>query len=531
MFERKSRFTSLSGHEIERVYTPEHLKGWEAEQDLGQPGAFPYTRGIYPAMYRSRLWTMRQFAGFGSAEDTNKRFTYLLQQGQTGLSVAFDLPTLMGLDSDDPVAHGEVGYCGVAISSLADMERLFDGIPLDQVTTSMTINGPAAVILAMYLAVAEKRGIPFDRLGGTIQNDILKEYIAQKEWLFPPSPHMQLIVDTIAYCATNVPKWHPISISGYHIREAGSTAVQELAFTLYDGLTYVEAAVKSGLDIDAFAPQLSFFFNVHNDVFEEIAKFRAARRLWAREIERRYHPKNPRSLQLRCHAQTAGCSLTAQQPMNNVVRTTLQAFAAILGGTQSLHTNSMDETLALPTEEAVKLALRTQQVIAAESETVNTVDPLGGSYFVEALTNRLEEGARDYFRRLDEMGGMINAIERGFPQREILEASQQYQREIERKDRSIVGVTDHVEPEVHSIPILKIGPEVEQEQAARLSDLRKARDPFKMAGSLEELQEAAACSQNVMPYLIEAVKAKATLGEICAALKEVLGTYREPVVL
>ena len=531
MHERKSRFTSLSGLEIERVYTPEHLKGWTAEQDLGQPGDFPYTRGIYPTMYRSRLWTMRQFAGFGSADDTNKRFTYLLQQGQTGLSVAFDLPTLMGLDSDDPRARGEVGYCGVAISSLVDMERLFDGIPLDQVTTSMTINGPAAVILAMYLAVAEKRGIPFDRLGGTIQNDILKEYIAQKEWLFPPAPHMQLIVDTIAYCATNVPKWHPISISGYHIREAGSTAVQELAFTLYDGLTYVEAAVKSGLDIDAFAPQLSFFFNVHNDLFEEIAKFRAARRLWAREIERRYHPKNPRSLQLRCHAQTAGCSLTAQQPMNNVVRTTLQAFAAILGGTQSLHTNSMDETLALPTEEAVTLALRTQQVIAAESETVNTVDPLGGSYFVEALTNRLEEGARDYFRRLDEMGGMISAIERGFPQREILDASQQYQREIERRDRSIVGVTDHVEPEAHSIPILKIGPEVEQEQVARLSDLRKARDPFKMAGSLEELQEAAACSQNVMPYLIEAVKAKATLGEICAALKEVLGTYREPVVL
>ena len=531
MHERKSRFTSLSGLEIERVYTPEHLKGWTVEQDLGQAGDFPYTRGIYPTMYRSRLWTMRQFAGFGSADDTNKRFTYLLQQGQTGLSVAFDLPTLMGLDSDDPRARGEVGYCGVAISSLVDMERLFDGIPLDQVTTSMTINGPAAVILAMYLAVAEKRGIPFDRLGGTIQNDILKEYIAQKEWLFPPAPHMQLIVDTIAYCATNVPKWHPISISGYHIREAGSTAVQELAFTLYDGLTYVEAAVKSGLDIDAFAPQLSFFFNVHNDLFEEIAKFRAARRLWAREIERRYHPKNPRSLQLRCHAQTAGCSLTAQQPMNNVVRTTLQAFAAILGGTQSLHTNSMDETLALPTEEAVTLALRTQQVIAAESETVNTVDPLGGSYFVEALTNRLEEGARDYFRRLDEMGGMISAIERGFPQREILDASQQYQREIERRDRSIVGVTDHVEPEAHSIPILKIGPEVEQEQVARLSDLRKARDPFKMAGSLEELQEAAACSQNVMPYLIEAVKAKATLGEICAALKEVLGTYREPVVL
>ncbi|MCE3223880.1 MAG: scpAa, partial [Nitrospira sp.] len=346
MNERKSLFTSLSGLDIERVYGPDHLKGWNPEQDLGHPGAFPYTRGIHPTMYRSRLWTMRQFAGFGSADDTNQRFKYLLARGQTGLSVAFDLPTLMGLDSDDARARGEVGYCGVAISSLADMERLFDGIPLEQVTTSMTINGPAAVIFAMYLAVAEKRGIPLNRLGGTIQNDILKEYTAQKEWLFPPEPHIQVIVDTIAYCATRVPKWHPISISGYHIREAGSTAVQELAFTLYDGLTYVEAAVKSGLDVDAFAPQLSFFFNVHNDFFEEIAKLRAARRLWAREMERRYHPKNPRSLQLRCHAQTAGCSLTAQQPMNNVVRTTLQALAAVLGGTQSLHTNSMDETLA-----------------------------------------------------------------------------------------------------------------------------------------------------------------------------------------
>jgi methylmalonyl-CoA mutase N-terminal domain/subunit len=531
MDERKSRFTSLSGLDIERVYGPAHLKGWTPEQDLGPPGAFPYTRGIHPTMYRSRLWTMRQFAGFGSADDTNQRFKYLLARGQTGLSVAFDLPTLMGLDSDDSRARGEVGYCGVAISSLADMERLFEGIPLDQVTTSMTINGPAAVIFAMYLALAEKRGIPLDRLGGTIQNDILKEYIAQKEWLFPPEPHIQMIVDTIAYCASHVPKWHPISVSGYHIREAGSTAVQELAFTLYDGLTYVEAAVKSGLDVDAFAPQLSFFFNVHNDFFEEVAKFRAARRLWAREMERRYHPKNPRSLQLRCHAQTAGCSLTARQPMNNVVRTTLQALAAVLGGTQSLHTNSMDETLALPTEDAVKLALRTQQVIAAESEAVNCVDPLGGSYFVETLTNRLEEGAKDYFRKLDQMGGMVKAIESGFPQREILDASQRYQRELEEHERTIVGVTEHVEQEEQSIPILKIGPEVEQEQVARLSDLRKSRDPFKMAGSLEELQEAAACSQNVMPCLIEAVKAKATLGEICAAMKEVYGTYREPLVL
>lgn len=531
MNERKPRFTTLSGNEVARVYTADELKSWSAEHDLGKPGEFPYTRGIYPTMYRGRLWTMRQFAGFGSAEDTNRRFTYLLEHGQTGLSVAFDMPTLMGLDADDPQAHGEIGHCGVSISSLADMERLFEGIPLDQITTSMTINGPAAVLFAMYLAVAERRGIPFERLGGTLQNDILKEYIAQKEWLFPPEPSMRLITDTIEYCADSLPKWHPVSISGYHIREAGSTAVQELAFTLYDGLTYVDAAVKAGLAVDRFAPNLSFFFNVHHDFFEEVAKFRAARRLWAREMRRRYNPADPRSLQLRCHAQTAGCSLTAQQPLNNVVRTTLQALAGVLGGTQSLHTNSMDETLALPTEHAVRLALRTQQVIAHESEVVNTVDPLGGSYYVEALTNRLEEGARDYFQRLDDMGGMIKAIDLGYPQREILDASQRYQREVERGDRTIVGVNEFVESEAQEIPILKIGSEVEAEQVARLSDLRKSRDPFKMAGALEELQEAASCHENLMPYLIEAVKAKATLGEICSALKEVFGTYREPVVL
>jgi methylmalonyl-CoA mutase N-terminal domain/subunit len=531
MEERKPRFTSLSGLDINRVYSHDDLKDWSPEKDLGAPGGFPYTRGVYTSMYRGRLWTMRQFAGFGSADDTNRRFKYLLQHGQTGLSVAFDMPTLMGIDADDPRAHGEVGHCGVAISSLADMEQLFDGIPLDQVTTSMTINGPAAVIFAMYLAVAEKRGISVEQLGGTLQNDILKEYIAQKEWLFPPEPSLRLVTDTIAYCAKQVPKWHPVSVSGYHIREAGSTAVQELAFTLYDGLTYVERAVKAGLAVDSFAPQLSFFFNIHNDFFEEIAKLRAARRLWAREMERRYHPQDPRSLQLRCHAQTAGCSLTAQQPMNNVVRTTLQALAAVLGGTQSLHTNSLDETLALPTEEAVKLALRTQQIIAQESEVTNSVDPLGGSYYVEALTNRLEEAALDYFRKLDEMGGMVKAIEQGFPQREILDASQQYQREVERKERIVVGVSDFVEEEHRSIPILKVGPEVEREQAARLSDLRKSRDPFRMAGAVEELQEAASCGENVMPYLIAAVKAKATLGEVCAALKEVFGIYREPVVL
>ncbi len=529
--ERKERFTSLSGLDIARLYAPDDLKGWEAKTALGAPGEFPYTRGVYPTMYRGRLWTMRQFAGFGAAADTNKRFKYLLEHGQTGLSVAFDMPTLMGLDSDDPRARGEVGYCGVAVSSLADMERLFEGIPLDRVTTSMTINGPAAVIFAMYLAAAEKRGIAPQRLGGTLQNDILKEYIAQKEWLFPPEPHVRLIVDSIGYCAKHVPKWHPVSISGYHIREAGSTATQELAFTLYDGLTYVAEAVKAGLDVDSFAPQLSFFFNAHNDFFEEIAKFRAARRLWAREMERRYHPKDPRSLQLRCHAQTAGCSLTAQQPMNNVVRTTLQALAGVLGGTQSLHTNSMDETLALPTEQAVKVALRTQQIIAQESEVTNTVDPLGGSYYVESLTDRLEEGAREYFRRLDEMGGMVPAIERGFPQREILEASQRYQREVESEERGIVGVNMHVESEEQHVPILKIGPEVEKEQIARLAELRSVRDSFKMAGALEALQSAAAGDENLMPYLIDAVKADATLGEVCAALTEVFGTYREPVVL
>ena len=531
MHERKTPFTSLSGLPINRVYTNDDLKDWSPDTELGAPGSFPYTRGIHPTMYRGRLWTMRQFAGFGTAEDTNRRFKFLLQHGQTGLSVAFDMPTLMGIDSDDPRAHGEVGYCGVAVSSLPDMERLFEDIPLDQVTTSMTINGPAAVLFAMYLAVAKKRGIPFERLGGTLQNDILNVYFAQKEWLFPPTPSLQLITDTIAYCATHIPKWHPVSISGYHIREAGSTAVQELAFTLYDGLTYVEEAVKAGLPVDRVAPQLSFFFNVHNDFFEEIAKFRAARRLWAREMERRYHPQDPRSLQLRCHAQTAGCSLTAQQPLNNVVRTTLQALAAVLGGTQSLHTNSMDETLSLPTEEAVKLALRTQQIIAHESEVPNTVDPLGGSYYVESMTNRLEEAARDYFRVLDEMGGMVKAIERGYPQREILDASQRYQREVESKERAVVGINQFTEEASRPIPILSIGPDVEQDQIARLADLRKSRDPFKMAGALEELQEAASCSENVMPYLIAAVKAKATVGEICAALKEIYGIYRDPLVL
>jgi methylmalonyl-CoA mutase N-terminal domain/subunit len=531
MQERHAHFHTLSGLAVNRLYSPDDLKNWSAEDDLGVPGSYPYTRGVYPSMYRGRLWTMRQFAGFGSADDTNRRFKYLLEHGQTGLSVAFDMPTLMGIDADDPRAHGEIGHCGVAVSSLDDMERLFDGIPLDHVTTSMTINGPAAVVFAMYLAVAQRRGIALEHLGGTLQNDILKEYIAQKEWLFPPEPSVRLITDTIAYCATHIPKWHPVSISGYHIREAGSTAVQELAFTLYDGLTYVDATIKAGLSVDQFAPQLSFFFNVHNDFFEEIAKFRAGRRLWAKEMTRRYHPKDPRSTQLRCHAQTAGCSLTAQQPLNNVVRTTIQALAAVLGGTQSLHTNSMDETLALPTEEAVKLALRTQQIIAHESGAASSVDPLGGSYYVETLTNRLEEAALEYFHKLDSLGGMIKAIEQGYPQREILDASQRYQWEVERKERIIVGVNQHMERDERPIPTLKIGPEVEQEQVARLTDLRKTRDPFRMAGAVEALQEAASCGENVMPYLIEAVKAKATLGEICSALQEIYGAYREPVVL
>ena len=529
--ERKEQIVSLSGLPMAECYTRNDLKDWEPERDLGNPGDFPYTRGIYPTMYRGRLWTMRQFAGFGTARDTNARFKYLLEQGQTGLSVAFDMPTLMGLDSDDPQARGEVGYCGVAVSSLEDMETLFEGIPLDQVSVSMTINGPAAVIFAMYLALAEKQGIPLSKLNGTLQNDILKEYIAQKEWLFPPGPHMRLITDTIGYCSEYVPKWHPISISGYHIREAGSTAVQELAFTLYDGLTYVDAAVRAGLNVDTFAPQLSFFFNSHNDFFEEIAKYRAARRMWAQEMKARYHPDNPRSLQLRCHAQTAGCSLMAQQPMNNVVRTTLQALAAVLGGTQSLHTNSMDETLSLPTQEAVTLALRTQQIIAHESGVTNTVDPLAGSYFIEQLTNRMEEGAREYFRKLDAMGGMLSAIERGFPQREILEASQRYQDEVDRKERIIVGVNEYLEEDQNTIPTLRIGQEVEHDQRERLLSLRTRRDPKKVAEALSEIQWFAQSGHNLLPHLMNAVKAQATLGEMCLALKGVFGTYREPVVL
>src|SRR5512145_2202573 len=458
--ERKKSFQTVSLEEVEPLYTPADLADLDFDRDLSFPGKFPYTRGIHPTGYRGKLWTMRQFAGFSTPEETNSRFKYLLGQGQTGLSVAYDLPTLMGYDADSPLSEGEVGKCGVAVSSLADMEVLFDGIPLEQVTVSQTINAPASVLLAMYLVVAEKQGADWKKISGTLQNDILKEYIAQKEYIYPPRPSMRLITDVFRFCTENVPKYNTISISGYHIREAGSTALQELAFTLRDGMEYVEYGVRAGLDVDAFAPRLSFFFNSHNDFFEEIAKFRAARKIWATVMRDRYGAKNPRSWMCRFHTQTAGCSLTAQQPYNNVVRTTIQALAAVLGGTRSLHTNSLDEALALPTEEAVKLALRTQQIIAHESEVTNCVDPLGGSYFVETLTNRLEEAALGYFRRLDDMGGMVKAIERGYPQREILDASQRYQREVEQAERIVVGVNQHVEGEQGPIPTLKIGPEV-----------------------------------------------------------------------
>ncbi len=521
-------FTNLSNTEIDALYTPIDIKDLDYQSDLGLSGEFPFTRGIYPTMYRGRLWTMRQFAGFGSSEDTNKRFKYLLERGQTGLSVAFDMPTLMGLDSDHPMSAGEVGRCGVAVSSLEDMDVLFDGIPLHKVSTSMTINGPAAIIFAMYIVTAEKKGIPLKSLDGTIQNDILKEYIAQKEWLFPPGPSMRLITDSIEYSAGNLPKWHPISISGYHIREAGSTALQELAFTISDGLTYVEACTEAGLKIDEFAPSLSFFFNIHNDFFEEIAKLRAARRIWAREIKKRYDPKDPRSMMLRCHAQTAGCSLTAQQPYNNVIRTTIQALAAVLGGVQSLHTNSMDETLALPTEGAVKIALRTQQIIAYESGVTKTVDPLGGSYYLEALTNKMEEGAYEYLRKIDEMGGMVKAIERGFPQREILDAALRYQREIDKKERIIVGMNEYQEEAGEPIDILKIDPIIELRQNKRLTALRQRRDNSKVSMLLNKLKEAARREGNLMPLIIDAVRGYATLGEISDALKEIFGEYREP---
>ena len=527
--ERQSQFTTISGHPIRRLYTEADLPNWNPERDLGLPGEPPYTRGIHATMHRGRLWTMRQFAGFGTAEDTNQRFRYLLSHGQTGLSVAFDLPTLMGYDSDHPLSEGEVGKCGVAISSLADMEVLFDQIPLANVTTSMTINSPAAVIWAMYLAVAEKQGADWKKISGTLQNDILKEYIAQKEYIYPPEPSMRLVIDTFEFGVKNTPKFNTISISGYHIREAGSTAIQELAFTLRDGLEYVEWGMRRGLDVDEFVPQLSFFFNAHSDFFEEIAKYRAARRIWHKAMVERYGSKNPRSWALRFHTQTAGCSLTAQQPYNNVVRTAIQALAAVLGGTQSLHTNSLDEAWALPTEFAATIALRTQQIIAHETGVSNTVDPLGGSYFVEALTNEVETGAWDYIKKIDAMGGMVAAIERSYPQREIAEASYRYQRELDKKEKIMVGVNDFVSQE-KPLDTLQIDESVAVRQAERLTKLRADRSQSEVDRCLAALRTTASGNENLMPFLYNAVKAYATLGEICDALRTVFGTYEEVAI-
>jgi methylmalonyl-CoA mutase N-terminal domain/subunit len=531
--ERRREFTTLSGEPIEPLYTADDLERFDPARDLGEPGSFPYTRGIHPTMYRGRLWTMRQFAGFGSAEDTNARFKYLRRHGVTGLSTAFDMPTLMGRDADDPLSRGEVGREGVAVSTLADMEVLFAGIPVDEVTTSMTINGPASIVWAMYLAAAEKRGYPLSVLGGTIQNDALKEYIAQREWIIPERAAMGLVVDTFRFGAREVPRWNTISVSGYHIREAGATALQELAFTLIDGLEYVKWGVAAGLDPNDFVPRMSFFFDVHNDFFEEIAKFRAARRIWAREMGRRYQPTNPRALQLRTHAQTAGVSLTAQQPYNNVVRVALQALAAVLGGTQSLHTNSLDETYALPTEEAVTLALRTQQIIAHESGAADTVDPLGGSYYLEHLTDRMEEGFDRYLREIESFGGMVEAVERGYPQREITEASFRFSEQVERKEKLIVGINAYASEEEPRVPILQIDPEVERKQVARLADTRRTRDSGRWREAMERLREAARAAKTdpraeLMPAFLDCARAYASVGEQVALLKEVLGVYRDP---
>jgi methylmalonyl-CoA mutase, N-terminal domain len=523
-------FSTISGLENEPLYTPGDVE-LDYERDLGYPGVYPFTRGVYPSMYRGKLWTMRQFAGFGTAAETNVRFRYLLEHGQTGLSTAFDMPTLMGLDSDHARSVGEVGREGVAVDSLDDMRTLFSGIPLDGVSTSMTINSPAAMLLAFYLCVGEEQGVPRGQLRGTIQTDILKEYIAQKEWIFPPEPSMRLVIDMIEFCAQEMPLWHPISISGYHIREAGSTAAQELAFTLADGFAYVEAAIERGLDVDDFAPRLSFFFNAHLDFFEEIAKYRAARRIWARELKERYGARNPRSWLMRFHTQTAGVSLTAQQPEVNIIRTALEALAAVLGGTQSLHTNSFDEALALPTENAVRLALRTQQVIAHETGVVNTIDPLGGSYYVEELTNRLEVEAREYFDRIRKLGGVIPAIKENFFQREIADASFRYQHEVEQKQRIVVGVNRYEHDDEQPLEILKIDPALEGEQIARVQALRAARDSGAVESALTRLKEDAAHEdRNLMPQIVDASKADVTMGEMCDALREVWGVWRETPV-
>jgi methylmalonyl-CoA mutase N-terminal domain/subunit len=529
--EREALFSTMSGVDLAPLYTPDNVE-IDYDRDLGFPGVFPYTRGVYPSMYRGRLWTMRQFAGFGMAEETNARFRYLLEHGQTGLSTAFDMPTLMGYDSDHPKSLGEVGREGVAVDSLEDMELLFGGIPLDKVSTSMTINGPAAMLLGFYVCVADEQGVPHDRLRGTIQTDILKEYIAQKEWIFPPEPSMRLCVDMIEFCAREVPQWHPVSISGYHIREAGSSAAQELAFTLADGFAYVEAAMERGLGVDDFAPRLSFFFNAHIDFFEEIAKYRAARRIWARELRDRYGAKNPRSWLMRFHAQTAGVSLTAQQPEVNIVRTALEALAAVMGGCQSLHTNSFDEALALPTEHAVKIALRTQQVIAHETGVASSIDPLGGSYFVEELTNRLEQEALDYFERIRELGGVIPAIKENFFQREIAEASFRFQREVEAGERVIVGVNRYEDVgDEEEIDLLHIDPALEQKQIERVTALRARRESGAAEEALAQLKrDAARDDVNLMPAIIEASKAYVTMGEMCDALREVWGTWRETPV-
>ncbi|TDA67713.1 MAG: methylmalonyl-CoA mutase [Clostridia bacterium] len=529
--ERKKEFTTDSGIGIERAYTPVNIGAKDYERDLGFPGEYPFTRGVQSTMYRGRLWTMRQYAGFGTAEETNQRFKYLLEQGQTGLSVAFDLPTQIGYDSDHPLARGEVGRVGVAINSLEDMEILFDGIPLDRVSTSMTINAPAAVLLAMYIAVAEKQGVPADKLDGTIQNDILKEYVARGTYIFPPRTSMRLVTDIFAYCAKNVPKWNTISISGYHIREAGSTAAQEIAFTLADGIAYVEAAREAGLEVDEFAPRLSFFFNAHVNFFEEVAKFRAARRLWARIMKERFGAKNPRSQMLRFHTQTAGCSLTAQQPEVNIMRVAFQALSAVLGGTQSLHTNSFDEALALPSENAVRIALRTQQVIGYEIGVTDTVDPLGGSYFIEALTDALETEAQEYLERIDATGGAVKSIELGFMQQEIQESAYRYQKAIESGEKMVIGVNKFQMQEDTRPALLRLDPAIAERQVERLARLREKRDAGRVAAVLQRLREAAVGTDPLMPVILEAVRAYATLGEICGVLREVFGEYKAEQVV
>jgi methylmalonyl-CoA mutase N-terminal domain/subunit len=529
--ERKEQFETSSGIPVERLYAPDDLADWIYTEQDGFPGQYPYTRGIYPTMYRGRLWTMRQYAGYATAEESNRRYKFLLEQGQTGLSVAFDLPTQIGYDSDHPLADGEVGKVGVAISSLEDMETLFDGIPLDKVSTSMTINAPASVLLAMYIAVAKKQGVEVRNLRGTIQNDILKEYLARGTYIFPPAPSMRLVTDTFAYCAEHLPKWNTISISGYHIREAGSTAVQEVAFTLANAIAYVQAAIDAGLDVDRFAGRLAFFFNAHNNLFEEVAKYRAARRLWAGIMRERFGAKNPRSWMLRFHTQTAGSALTAQQPENNVVRVTIQALAAVLGGTQSLHTNSRDEALALPTEESVQIALRTQQIIAHESGVADTVDPLAGSYYIEKLTDEIERRAQAYMDKIESLGGALAAIEQGYTQREIQNAAYEAQKAVERGEQVVVGVNRFVVPEDRKLDLLRVDPAVQDRQIARLRALRERRDNDRVAATLDRLEEAARGTENMLPRILDCVEAYATLGEICGRLREAWGEYRPSAVL